>query len=204
MKLYVVLLCLIITTSSWATEILSGKIVDLKGDAFLVDGGTRLKVGDLLKEGDKVSTGEKSRLRILLNTEAAIQLGPNSQFILKRSENGPVLIELIRGTVLSRIRPSAKNEKQERYKVKVNGVVLAVRGTSFFVGHEKMEKPIYVCFCQGTIDFHMKGVDRTLTSKHHDTEYWIDEKLDQIRTKGKSIPHTDKELEALNSYLIKH
>lgn len=186
-----------------ASEVLSGKVVDLKGSAFFVKGGSQLKIGDLIKEGDQVSTGEKSRLRILLSTEAAIQLGPNSMFELKREEKGPILIELLRGTVLARIKSSAKVKTMEKFKVKVKGVVLAVRGTSFFVGQEEENKPIYVCFCQGIIDFKMKGENRTLTSKHHDIEYWIDEKQNQIKTKGKSLSHTDEEIEALDLLFVK-
>ena len=202
MKIFICILISLLSHSLLASELLSGKVVDLKGTATLTKSNTNLKVGDVIHEGDKVATGERSRLRLLLNTEAAIQLGPKSEFELKKEESGPILIELLRGTVLSRIKPSAQNDTAEKYKVKIQGVVLAVRGTSFFVAQEKEANPIYVCFCQGTIDFHMNHIAKTLKTKHHDVEYWI--KGDQIRFKGKDITHTDQDISELGDILIKH
>lgn len=203
MKSLFFIICFLISTSLFASDLLQGKIIEIKGKAILSQTGAELKVGDSLKEGDKISTGEKSRLRIILNTEVAIQLGPNSEFELKKEEKGSILIELLRGAVLSQIKPSAKNDNIDKYKVKIRGVVLAVRGTSFFVAQPRENAPLYVCFCHGTINFQMDQINRTLTSKNHDVEYWINAQ-GKINTKGKEIvEHSEQDLQELSALIAK-
>lgn len=94
---------------------------------------TRLDVGDTVKVGDTVLTGEGASAQILFQDETKIVVGPNSQMkldnLLFRKDNTArkFAVRATRGT----FRFLSGNSPKEAYSVKTPIATMGVRGTVF-------------------------------------------------------------------------
>jgi len=192
--------CVLIFFSINARSALQGKVVQIFGQAHKNTLNENLKLGDLLKEGDQIQTYEKSRIRILLNNDIAIQLGPNSKITLTEEKEGPVIIQLIKGALYSRIKPQVKKANEERYQVKTSLTSIGVRGTTFFVSYEDKDK-VFICDCMGEILLKWKNGSRRFKTRHHDDPVWVDvHKKELIHTKD-AVHHSDEDMSELGKII---
>jgi len=124
------------------------KIVYLEGEVKIQRAGATqmvmAKVGDILTEGDKISTSAKSVCDLefapqtisrlssdadLTITQAAIE---TKKGLFKKSENKNINLNLAKGALLSKVK---KLGEKESFKVSTPSAVAGVRGTFFKVAN---------------------------------------------------------------------
>jgi hypothetical protein len=88
----------------------------LKGKASA--GVEALKVGSKIALGDVITTGKQSFVRILIPGEgAAMQVGPESTVRLTKRDPAITRIDLVKGFILSSVRPQKKASAKSRFQV---------------------------------------------------------------------------------------
>lgn len=125
-----------------SVSMLNGKVL-LTRDAQV----SNLKIGDAVKEGDKINTFSKSRLQIIFNDDTVISIGKNSEYIVESysdTSDANLEMRLNRGflrTVSGKIGKMAP----ERFKLKTKNATIGIRGTGWLTYVEgDVEK--YLCF----------------------------------------------------------
>ena len=125
------------------------KVFETQGQYNTVERGTTGTIdaysGMNLQNGDIVSTGADSNMRISLDGDKYILLDHNSevQLVAENSSNdSKTIIELKKGEILNEItEPLSENST---YEVNTPKATMAVRGTSFYVQTEMLENGSYI------------------------------------------------------------
>lgn len=120
-----------------------GRVTVAVGDVKeLPPGGAaerKLAVGDEVRVGSTIRTGENARAVITMTTQSAVRVGPNSQAVVQElvsaADAPKVLLDLKAGSLGALINPDAK-EKVD-FKIKTPSGVAAARGTFFSVAVEE-------------------------------------------------------------------
>jgi hypothetical protein len=128
---------LLVSASAWAN---AGKILFARGEVAIVDasgGKTTVESGTLVEEGDRIRTGDHSRVQLRLSDGALISLRSNSDYQIVAQKDEGVLEQagkLFSGWMRSvtgaigRTRPD-----QVRYETPV--ATIGIRGTTFELMH---------------------------------------------------------------------
>lgn len=108
-----------------------------------------LKVNDILKVGDRIKTGNGSKVDFLFK-ETEIRIQPNTDFTLKEwsSENKVAKAYVEKGAAWFRV----SNFKKGNFEVSTPTTTAGVRGTAFGVFYEEKEKKGYTCVCEGLVN----------------------------------------------------
>ncbi len=116
-----------------------GNIMALKGTATIHRAETKLPAsnGMELKQGDTITTAEKTRAQIMLKDETVITVGSNSSFSFTKyffdgTKASTIHMKSSRGffrSVTGRIGKIAP----ERFQVKTSSATIGIRGTDFSV-----------------------------------------------------------------------
>lgn len=134
------------------------KITLIKGTASVIpeDGNERhsLKVGDILKGGDRVNTGPKSRLEIFLKNNTVLRFADNSCFEISqiswneqsRAEN--VKVRLILGRTWANVNRTLG--AKTNFELSCENAVTGVRGTVYRV-NVKDDKSVLVRVYDGEV-----------------------------------------------------
>ena len=100
-----------------------------------------LNVGDEIREGDRVATGNDGRAQIHFNSGNILNVTSNSEVViadasdsLPNQDKKRMLLELIRGRIRNKVNQKYDG-KESYYRVKSRGAVAGVRGTDFTVTH---------------------------------------------------------------------
>lgn len=94
-----------------------------------------LKVGDLLKKGDVITTGSKGRADLQFNENTVLTLAQNSELVISKLlaayEKGSLQagVDLKLGSLYAKVN---KMQKGSDFRVNTPSVVAAVRGTEFY------------------------------------------------------------------------
>jgi len=115
-----------------------GYVKTLDGDVQVVRADARgpLKLGDSIRLGDVVETGDKGTLGITFRDDCRVSLGPKSQLALREFAFDPYqqkyhfLVRLARGTMLYISGRIAKLSPQST-SIETPVATVAVRGTRF-------------------------------------------------------------------------
>jgi hypothetical protein len=115
-----------------------GYVKTVDGDAQVVrpDGRGLLKLGDAIRLGDTVETGDGGTLGITFRDDCRVSLGPKSQLALREFAFDPYqqkyhfLVRLARGTMLYISGLIAKLSPQS-ISIETPVATVAVRGTRF-------------------------------------------------------------------------
>jgi|GEM_PF-2878116 len=179
------------------------EVIFVRGKASLEPAHTNLNVGDQLKEGARITTMSNSMLRLKLSDGAALQIGPHTEMVLKRKEEGIPLLELAHGMVLSVVRPWAEEQdkSKDKFRIRTNKVSLGVRGTEFFVKQDG-DRPTFLCVCSGKVHAKWQKGEALYESEHHDHHVNIrhtNKKAEQQTDMGSD--HSDDEIAALKKLL---
>lgn len=153
-----------------------------------------LKVGDVIFEGDILSTTKEANAIIKLGEDGAIRLGSLAKIKVTKPHKKNWLVELVQGPLLSffKRKPSGK---EEPYRVKTNSAVIGVRGTSFFVD-AKENKPHYFCACMGQLKIKTKKTAELLTSKKHDLQRYF-AKDGTVTQTTEALGHSQEQIDSL-------
>ncbi|EOQ96583.1 sigma factor regulatory protein, FecR/PupR family [Leptospira wolbachii serovar Codice str. CDC] len=108
-----------------------------------------LKVNDILKPGDRIKTGNGSKVDFLYQ-ETEIRIQPNTDFTLKEwnSDKKVAKAYVEKGAAWFRV----SNFKKGSFEVSTPTTTAGVRGTAFGVFFEEKEKKGYTCVCEGLVN----------------------------------------------------
>lgn len=169
-----------------------GQVATLTGEARTTKGA--LSIGDPVHVGDRIHTGKDTILRLLLDKDVAIQVGPETEFTIDRPAPRKLSIGLAAGMILSRARDLLKSGRQ--YELKTRDAVMGVRGTTFFVKKERNE-PSFVCACNGKVAIN----GNVYTSQAHENVFYASGKGALKRAPDKGNDHGTPDYEALGKVL---
>jgi len=119
-------------------------IIFSSGDVKISRSGAETGVlpGNPIKEGDRISTGERSLLVIQITDRDIVRVTSNSVLEIRSIMNGnDVKLFLERGEVISKV---SHLEKNESYMVQTPTVIAGVRGTEFSVSASAAEERVAV------------------------------------------------------------
>lgn len=108
-----------------------------------------LKVNDVIKPGDRIKTGNGSKVDFLFQ-ETEIRIQPNTDFSLQEwnSEKKIAKAYVQNGAAWFRVN----NFKKGNFEVSTPTTTAGVRGTAFGVFFEEKEQKGYTCVCEGTVN----------------------------------------------------
>ncbi len=112
----------------------------LKGNAQFLDfegGQQELKLKDMILTDGSVVTGKKSILKIKLEDESVLSLGPSSKMSLaQKLDSSPKIIELLQGKLRAIINEKTPVPKEgHKIYIKTRTASMGVRGTDFLIVH---------------------------------------------------------------------
>ncbi|TGL74415.1 iron dicitrate transport regulator FecR [Leptospira levettii] len=113
-----------------------------------------LKVNDVLKPGDRIKTGNGSKVDFLYQ-ETEIRIQPNTDFTLKEWNSDKKVAKAFvqNGAAWFRVNGFKKGS----FEVSTPTTTAGVRGTAFGVFFEEKEKKGYTCVCEGQVN--INGID---------------------------------------------
>jgi hypothetical protein len=200
MQFTISLLLVLISQNSFAVgKIPFGKVEYIHGSAKV--SGNALNQGDKVFIGDEISTSEKSFVRVLLaGSTAAFQLGASSTAKLLIEDKKTNTVDLLKGFILSTVKPQSPPPEQESYRVKSKGVAMGVRGTTFFAKLNS-DGSTFQCICEGHVDSSWKSGQESVVSKHHDRHQVIFPGEKDPRPMAMGDEHSDAEVAELKQLL---
>ena len=171
-------------------SLLEGEIVYLEGEAAL--NGIQAEVGAVVRPGDIVTTGADSAMEITFGPKNIIRFQSGTESTIDPSWSGVSLKQGTVAAVLQGLVTLGFND-ENRFKVRTDTAVLAVRGTSFFVDHQDQDEA-YFCTCNGKL--HLETVDGLLpedTEAYHHDAIWYVRTVDGIRAFPSGLHYHDDE-----------
>jgi hypothetical protein len=118
----------------------AGFVAAVRAEANVVRSGETLKarVGMEVREGDKLVTGRKGRLKVLFSDDAILALGSDTEVVLARhlfergtkSRSRITRIELVTGTLRALVQKMVGGSRAD-FSVHTSSAVAGVRGTEF-------------------------------------------------------------------------
>jgi hypothetical protein len=132
-------------------------VSSLEGTAQVLAQGTAqprfLKINDLLKKGDEVSTGPKAKLELVLPDKSQLRFADNSRFKLVQIEAGQeeardVKVLVAIGRAWANVRKALR--KEQNFELTCENAVAGVRGTVYRMNvHE--DKSALIKVYDGTV-----------------------------------------------------
>jgi len=195
-KIVVALALLMLVSCAKKKEEIKTTILNYTG-TVTVNGKDVASVGQEIKYGDVIQTGDLSLCELIINEKNILRLGQKSKlaFNISEKENSLDLIEGWLAGITKKI-----TAKERTYLVKSPTSVAAVRGTSFCTKVEN-QNSTYFCVCNGKIELqNSKGeVSDMVISPHHSARRYKKEKdgtLSIDKNPG-VLYHDDKGIESL-------
>lgn len=119
-----------------------GRVSFVSGEVFI--NNNRADVGDIVKEGDVVKTGDNSEAEIEIRDYAVFHIKENSTVLIEDILLSP-RVEVKKGWFLAIIK------RETQFEVGTPLVLAGVRGTVLFINVLNDEEA-YLCNCNGKID----------------------------------------------------
>ena len=123
-----------------------GFVAAARGDAQVNTKAAR--VGMEVFEGDKLITGEKSRLKILFSDDVILSLGSGTEVLVEKHLFDPksgarsTRLDLVKGTLRSLVQKIVAGNRAD-FVVKTGNAVAGVRGTEFVLVADEKETKLY-------------------------------------------------------------
>lgn len=173
----------------------SAKVIFLKGR--LNNSETSLKLGDQIKEGEKLSTQSSSIAKIRYTSGGTLTLGSNTQIVLSSPKKSSIkVIDLIKGNI--RAKFSKTNRLDYKFKVYTKSAALGIRGTEILITYNEKNNISSAITLSGEADF------ITMEQELYNNTYSLKESMVSSST-GQSFAPTkqqridDKQLNALKA-----
>lgn len=180
--------------------------INLKGEK------TELKVGDLVKQKERVLTGPKSFILLVFDGEK-ITVGPKSDIkIGKRDKTGVLFIDFLKGHIRLSVSKSKKEKKETRSKLFVRSATAsaAVRGTDFHMIYNEENKITNTVAYSGEVTFSRFKNPNDFNRFKEDPHYYNEEnsvKLTQGNFSGsfpkKKTPTKPTKISPIQHYFLK-
>lgn len=146
---------------------ITGEVVKIRGEVKVLD--KLLKLGDKVKQGDKLIVAPKSF--------AQVKFSDGSTFLIKEGilkldklKKNKTILSLIKGTLFN----SVHKDNTKKYQVKTYNASMAVRGTKFYVMASKKES--YLCVCEGSVEVKNRQ-DKLVVKKFEDAHIKLKSKI---------------------------
>jgi hypothetical protein len=123
-----------------------GFVAAARGDAQV--NSKTARVGMEVFSGDRLVTGEKSRLKVLLSDDVILALGSRTEVLVDKHLFDPksgarsTRLDLLRGTLRSLVQKLVAGSRAD-FEVKTTNAVAGVRGTEFVVVADEQETRLY-------------------------------------------------------------
>ena len=173
-----------------------GSVVYLEGDVEI--DGKEAEIGMVLGEKTLVRTGPASSCEIVFAGKNAVRVSQNAVATLDFSK-AIVAIDLEKGGVTGVLRKLATVAGDDSFRVRTEGAVAGVRGTSLCVWADSTST--YICACNGSVHTEdSKGNQEfTLEASHHLAKLYA-KNGDSISVEAAGmLHHTDESVESLAS-----
>jgi len=155
------LLALLLGIASFQTLAQPAAVIDgVQMPAWLEREGKRtpLAPGMELRAGDRITTGDDSRVLVKLAEGSVVKLGENGRLVFSEMQPGKDLfkatLQILEGAFRFTTELVGKGRKRE-VNVRVSQVTAGIRGTDFW-GRSRAERQI-VCLIEGAIDVGADG-----------------------------------------------
>jgi len=171
-----------------------GSVVYLEGEVEI--DGKEAEIGMVLGERPLVRTGPASSCEIVFAGKNAVRVSQNAVATLDFSK-AVVAIDLEKGGVTGVLRKLATVAGEDSFRVRTEGAVAGVRGTSLCVWADASST--YICACNGSVHTEdAKGNQEfTLEASHHLAKLYA-KNGDSISVEAAGmLHHTDESVESL-------
>lgn len=152
---FFVLLCGILMAKD--TE---AKVISLKGNPKAIEKQSIrvLKLGDVVKVGERLLTGKEEHLTLKLSSGHKIFVLASTTATLSKLMDGKVELDQKTGSIWSQIRPLGK---EESFQIRTPASVAGVRGTSF-ISMVMDPENTSICVCEGKVEVTSGGEKKVL------------------------------------------
>lgn len=156
-----------------------GRVIAISGDAEVHEGNT-VQRGTALREGDTLTTGEDTRVRMRFVGDSVITVGANSRFEVatyrpaRDGEPQRARFRLLDGVVLAFAEGVAGHEDEE-YVIETQAASMGIRGTIVWGGYFIAEQADFVLFKGGPVDITNDIGSVTLTEPGQGTTVPVDD-----------------------------
>ena len=177
-----------------------GYVAKLFGDSTVLRNGKNLKLKEQSKiyEGDKITIGYKSLMKILFLGDDNVTLTPGTEFLVQRhsleKNNLRSFKKLLQGTVHFFINPKTPAKKDVR--IQASNMIMGVRGTSGFVSLSTNGKATIVLLEGELSVINQKVSDKTLILREGQLTY-----VERDRPPYPSEPYTADQINELKGNL---
>jgi hypothetical protein len=151
---------LLLVFTCFITQANTFKVVKLKGMALISKGGdlSPLKMGDKVKVGEVLLTGQKSFIRLSSTEGQVVTLGPVGKLILGVTKNEDYsVLNLLKGQLRAKVKKNGKS-----FYVNSKTASVGVRGTDFLVIHNDINKVTSTLAFSGKVEVFKKSDKRIL------------------------------------------
>ena len=164
-----------------------GRVSFVSGEVFI--NNNRGDVGDTVREGDVVKTGDNSEAEIEIRDYAVFLIKENSTVLLEDVFSSPK-VEVKKGWFLAIIK------RETRFEVGTPLVLAGVRGTVLFVNVLNDEEA-YLCDCNGKVDLEDTAtgdVVQNIVSNYHKA-FTLNRRSDGLGIeRAKLLYHNDSDI----------
>ncbi len=170
-------------------------INSLTGDATV--NGVPAKVGTLIKPGDTIATAKGATAVIVVGKDAYL-LRADTRITFSASAAAPGVVDnvlLAAGKVLSVFGKRSGGANGDGVQIRARTATIGIRGTGCYL--EIHEGRTYFCLCYGSavIDGGNMAHSKTITTNHHESPVWLDERGDTMKVEDAGfVNHNDEEL----------
>ncbi|MBT3984443.1 MAG: FecR domain-containing protein [Bacteriovoracaceae bacterium] len=134
MSKLVIIACILLSFTALAAE-KAAQVQMMRGtvNATVSGATTSLKKGDWVNEKTKISTGEKSFVKIVLSDKSQVTLGPKSSMVVQRGSKAGKqgLISLIGGQLRAKVDKKQGAVAKNKLLIRTKNAAMGVRGTDF-------------------------------------------------------------------------
>ena len=200
-----ILLLMILSISLWANI---GNIMAMKGSAKIQRANSSLNAtnGMVIEEKDKILTGTKSRVQVMLKDSTVVTIGANSSFSFDEfkfdgSSNSKLSMSATRGFFRS-VTGKIGKIAPERFRVKTVTASIGIRGTDFS-GEINPKSELFKCY-EGRIFVEFDGstndIDSGMMMEIRENKYEIKE-FDTAKNEDSSLENKEAQKESLKDNL---
>jgi hypothetical protein len=156
----------------------------IKGEVRI--NGKPAREGQLVRPGDKVTTGPGGEAIYVIDKNAFLQRGDS--VVQFGQDAAKEFFRVISGRILSVFEHGAK-------RLVVPTATIGIRGTACYI--EAEAKRVYFCLCYGSAEIApvaAGGQVERIETRHHDHPVYIADKGMPVSAEGTAVNHTDDEL----------
>jgi hypothetical protein len=148
-----------------------GFVAAVRGEGLV--NSREARVGTEVFEGDRLQTGEKSRLKVLFSDDVILALGSQTEVVVEKHLFDPksgarsARLDLVKGTLRSLVQKLVAGSRAD-FLVRTGNAVAGVRGTEFVLVADGEETKLYTY--SGEVELSGSGGERVLVASGEGSE----------------------------------